>query len=125
MAATTVDTVSAKPGLTATAAAPLGSRAVDELLAGTGYVIEVERWPDEHPAGLCPEDDTDFRDAAADGLLACYEVTLATASGAELTRTALWSEPGVVCGPYTSCSALGGGLAEELAGVLARALTDR
>ena len=136
MAATTVDTLapttmpptaSARraPGGTGTAGRPLDASAVDALLAGTGCVVEVERWPDEHPAGLFPADDAEFRHTVADGGLACYEITLATASGATLTRTVVWSNPGVACGPYASCTALGAALAEEVADVLGRALTHR
>lgn len=124
MATSTVDTVRIARGAALTAATAPDAGAVDELLVGTGYVIEVERWPDERPAGLFPADDPEFRDATEEGLLRCYEVTLATASGAELARTLVWSAAGVVSGPYTSCTALGAALADEVAHVLGRALTS-
>ena len=136
MAATTVDTMppttSARRSPSAGAAtvpATAGGRfdasAVDALLAGTGGVVEVERWPDEHPAGLFPADDPGFREIVADGGLACYEISLTTASGTALAGAVVWSSPGVVCGPYASCTALGAGLADEVADLLGRALTRR
>lgn len=124
MATSTVDTVRIAPGTSLAVATALDAGVVDQLLVGTGYVIEVERWPDECPAGLFPDDDPEFRDVTDEGLLRCYEVTLATASGTELARTLVWSAAGVVCGPYTSCTALGAALADEVAHVLGRALTS-
>ena len=122
MAATALAPVRTTSLPSGTAATPLDARAVDQLLAGTGYVLEVEQCPDELPAGLFPPDDAELRAAAADGWLRCYEVTLATASGTELTRATVWSAAGVRPGAYTSCAALGTALAEELAEGLARAL---
>ncbi len=122
MTATTVDSSRTAVRVLDSAAAPLDARAVDELLAGTGYVLEVERWPDEHPAGLFDADDAELRDAVEDGLLSCYEVTLSTATGTRLSRTQVWSTAGVLCGPYTTCTALGTALSEELAADLGRVL---
>lgn len=122
MTATTVDSPRTTVGTADPRCVALDGRAVDQLLAGTGCVIEVERWPDEWAAGtIC--DDEGLREAAEDGLLSCYDVTLSTSSGAELARAVVWSTSGVACGPYTTCSALGAELADELAGVLGAALT--
>ena len=122
MTATTVDSSRTAVGVRDPAGAPLDAQAIDALLAGTGYVLEVERWPDEHPAGLFDADDAELRDAVEDGFVTCYEVTLSTATGTQLSRAQVWSTAGVVCGPYTTCSALGTALSEELAADLGRVL---